>query len=284
MRATPEELLELVSRSPAAVSIHDKKAWLELFSRAAIVQDPVGTGPHRRKVSAEGAASGDDPLGRFWETFIAPNRISFTAYQDIVVGEEVVRDVVIRSELPNGITIEVPAYVIYRTTEEDGEARIEALMAHWELRSMVRRVIAGGLAGLSAMIQMLWRMQKIQGAAGVLGYLKGVSRGIFGRGRQAVRDFASTLNAKDEKTLVGLLDGEETLIEFPAGVGESAREFLVGAGRDLRIDVSGATSAGWWSSCVFQAHRDDVTNRGVAFFEFNPKTRRIKSARFFWNV
>ena len=284
MRATSEELLELVNRSPAAVAIHDRKAWLELFSRAAVVQDPVGTAPHRRTVSGDGAASGDDPLGRFWETFIAPNRISFTSYQDIVIGDEVVRDVLIRSELGSGISIEVPAYLIYRTTEENGEARIEALMAHWELRSMVRQVIAAGLAGLSTMIQLGWRMLKIQGAAGVLGFAQGISRGIFGRGRRAVRDFAATLNARDEKALVGLLDGEETLIEYPAGVGESVHEFLDGAGRDLRIDVSGLTSAGWSSSCVFRANRGDVTHRGVAFFEFNPKTRKIRSARFFWNV
>ena len=284
MRATSEELLELVNRSPAAVAIHDRKAWLELFSRAAVVQDPVGTAPHRRTVSGDGAASGDDPLGRFWETFIAPNRISFTSYQDIVIGDEVVRDVLIRSELGSGISIEVPAYLIYKTTEENGEARIEALMAHWELRSMVRQVIAAGLAGLSTMIQLGWRMLKIQGAAGVLGFAQGISRGIFGRGRRAVRDFAATLNARDEKALVGLLDGEETLIEYPAGVGESVREFLDGAGRDLRIDVSGLTSAGWSSSCVFRANRGDVTHRGVAFFEFNPKTRKIRSARFFWNV
>jgi hypothetical protein len=212
------------------------------------------------------------------------NRISFTAYQDIVIGEEVVRDVLIRSELGSGITIEVPAYVIYRTTEEKGEARIEALMAHWELRSMVRQVIAGGLAGLSTMIQLGWRMLKIQGAAGLLGYIQGVSRGILGRGPRAIRDFAAALNARDEKTLVGLLDGEETLIEYPAGVGEPLHEFLTGAGRDLRIDVSGLTSAGWWSSCVFRANRGGVTHRGVAFFEFSPKTRKIRSARFFWNV
>ena len=284
MRATSEELLELVSRSPAAVAIHDKKAWLELFSRAAIVQDPVGTAPHRRTASGEGAASGDDPLGRFWEIFIAPNRISFVAYQDIVIGDEVVRDVSIRSRLSSGITIEVPAYLLYRTIDEDGEARIEALMAHWELRSMVRQVMAEGLAGLSSMVQLGWRMLTIQGAAGVLGTIRGISRGIFGRGGRAVHDFATALNARDEKTLVGLLDGEETLIEYPAGVGESLHEFLSGAGRDLRIDVSGLTSSGWWSSCVFQASRGDVTHRGVAFFEFNPKTRKIRSVRFFWNV
>jgi hypothetical protein len=284
MRATSEELLELVSRSPEAVAIHDKQAWLELFSRSAVVQDPVGTAPHRRMASNTGVALGGDPLGRFWETFIAPNQISFASHQDIVIGEEVVRDVSIRSQLGSGITVDVPVYLIYRTTEEHGEARIESLMAHWELRSMVRQVMAEGLAGLSTMFQLGWRMLRIQGASGVLGYMRGSFRGIFGRGGRAVRDFAAALNARDEKTLVGLLDGEETLIEYPAGVGEPLHEFLSGAGRDLRIDVSGLTSAGWWSSCVFQASRGDVTHRGVAFFEFSPKSRKIRSARFFWNA
>lgn len=284
MRATPEELLELVGRSPAAVAVHDKQTWLALFSREAVLQDPVGTAPLRRTVSGEGAARGGDPLGRFWETFIAPNRISVTAYQDIVIGDEVVRDLLIRSQLESGVTIEVPAYLLYRTTEEDGEARIESLIAHWDLRSMLRQVIGKGLVGLSIMVRLGWRMLNLEGVAGVLGYAKGLSRGIFGRGREAVRDFAAALNARDEKSLERLLDGPETLIEYPAGVGEPVREFLDGAGQDLRIEFSGLTSAGWWSSCVFRAHRGEVTHRGVAFFEFNPKTKRIRSARFFWNV
>jgi hypothetical protein len=280
MRATSEDLLELVGRSPAAVAAHDKSAWLDLFSREAVLQDPVGTAPQRRTPSA----AGSDPLDRFWETFIAPNRISFTSYQDIVIGEEVVRDVAIRSEFESGVSIEVPAYLVYRTSQENGEERIQALTAHWELRSMLRQVLGEGLAGLLSMVQLGWRMLRLQGPAGVLGFSKGLSRGIFGRGRRAILDFAAALNTRDEKALEGLIDGEETLIEYPAGVGESVSEFLAGAGRGLRIDVSGLTSAGWWSSCVFQASRADVTHRGVAFFEFNPKTRKISSARFFWNV
>jgi len=284
MRATSEELLELVSRSPAAVGIHDKKAWLEFFSRTAVIQDPVGTPPHRRTAGGEGAAPVEDPLDRFWEIFIAGRRISLTTYQDIVVGDEVVRDVLIRSELGSGLSIEVPAHLVYRTIEESGEGRIGSLMAHWEPRSMLRQLTGAGLAGLSAATQLGWRMLKAQGAAGLVGYLTGVSRGILGRGHRAVRDFAAAVNSRDEKALVGLLDGEETPIEFPAGVGEPVREFLDGAGRDLRIDVSGPISSGWWSSCVFRAQRGEVTNHGVAFFEFNPKTKRIRSARFYWNV
>ena len=62
-------------------------------------------------------------------------------------------------------------------------------MAHWEAWSMVKQVMTGGLAGLSTLAQMGWRMLTIEGAAGALGYLKGVSRGIARRGHQAVREF-----------------------------------------------------------------------------------------------
>ena len=34
--------LALVERSPAAVAVHDKAAWLALFTRYNIVEDPVG--------------------------------------------------------------------------------------------------------------------------------------------------------------------------------------------------------------------------------------------------
>lgn len=280
MRTTSEDLLELVGRSPAAVAAHDKRTWLDLFCRDSVLQDPVGTAPHRRAPSTGRA----DPLDRFWETFIAPNQISLSAYQDIVIGDEVVRDVAIRAELESGVRVEVPAYLVYRTAEEDGEARIRARMAHWELRSTLWQVLGQGPAGLRAVVRLGWRMLRLEGLAGVLGYSAGLFRGIFGRGRRAVLDFAAALNARDRKALEGLIDGEGTRIEYPAGVGESLSEFLSGAGRDLRLDVSGPTSAGWWSSCVFQASRGDVTHRGVAFFEFNPKTGKIASARFFWNV
>ena len=43
--ATPEDLLELARQSPAAVAVHDKKAWLGLFADRHVVEDPVGGRP-----------------------------------------------------------------------------------------------------------------------------------------------------------------------------------------------------------------------------------------------
>jgi hypothetical protein len=61
-----------------------------------------------------------------------------------------------------------------------------------------------------------------------------------------------------------------------------AGDFLKGAGKDLRLDVSGLRSAGWYTSCVFDAQGGGVRRHGVAFFQFSPRTKRIVSARFFW--
>ncbi len=43
---TPADCLTVVEKSPAAVALHDKAAWLSLFARYNIVEDPVGSRPH----------------------------------------------------------------------------------------------------------------------------------------------------------------------------------------------------------------------------------------------
>ena len=42
---TEADCLALVERSPAAVAVHDKAAWLALFARYNLVEDPVGSAP-----------------------------------------------------------------------------------------------------------------------------------------------------------------------------------------------------------------------------------------------
>ena len=60
-----------------------------------------------------------------------------------------------------------------------------------------------------------------------------------------------------------------------------ASDFIKGVGKDLRLEVSGLRSAGWYTSCVFDAQGGGVGRHGVAFFQFSPKTKKIVSARFF---
>ena len=60
-----------------------------------------------------------------------------------------------------------------------------------------------------------------------------------------------------------------------------ASDFLKWEGKGLSLEVSGLRSAGWYTSFAFDAQGGGVGRRGVAFFQFSPKSKKIISARFF---
>ena len=255
-----DKLYTLVKSSPELVDRHDREGWLDLFSASAVVEDPVGAGLNRR---GEDWRGGRDGLGRFYDIFIGPNDIKFIVNQDIVTDNEVVRDVVIRTTLPNGAVSEVAAYLVYRGVEEDGDLKIESLQAHWDFGGNAFRLLKGnGLKGPIASTVQFWSMIRIQGLGRVVEYLGVVYRGIRGRGTAAVSAFAAAVNAGDGAALKRLFDADAT-IEYPAGSGRPASDFLEGAGKDLRLVVSGLRSAGWHTSCAFEARSAGEERRGV---------------------
>jgi hypothetical protein len=106
-------------------------------------------------------------------------------------------------------------------------------------------------------------------------------KGIFRRGVVVVNSFAVAVNAGDEASVASLFDANPS-IELPAGKKVTVGDLL--KGKVLQFEVSALRSAGWYTSCVFDAQVDGVRRHGVAFFQFNPKTNKIVSARFFWNA
>ena len=68
------EVLALVRSSPAHVAALDKGGWIDIFGSLHVVEDPVGSRPVRSSESGG--------LGRFWDTFIAPNKIEFEVVND----------------------------------------------------------------------------------------------------------------------------------------------------------------------------------------------------------
>ena len=274
-----EKLYELVKRSPELVDRHDREGWLGLFSSEAVVEDPVGAGLNRK---GKDWRSDRDGLSRFYDIFIAPNDIKFTVNQDIVVGNEVVRDVLIRTRLPNGAVSEVVAYLIYRGVEEGGEVKLASLQAHWDFKGNAMRLLRNnGLKGIVASTAQFWSMLRIQGLKRVMEYLGAMYKGIFKKGVAVVNSFATAVNAGDEAGLARLCE-PNARIEFPAGKRIPASDFLKGEGKGLRLEGSGLLSAGWYTSCVFDAQGGGVRRHGVAFSQFNPKSKKIVAARFFW--
>ncbi|WP_369669948.1 nuclear transport factor 2 family protein, partial [Enterococcus faecium] len=79
---TREQLMAVVEGSPKAVGAHDRSTWVALFAGDGQVNDPVGSRPHNGQAAIES----------FYDTFIAPNSITFHVERDIVCGRTVWRD------------------------------------------------------------------------------------------------------------------------------------------------------------------------------------------------
>lgn len=158
------ELLAFVERSPAAVARHDRAGWIALFAADCVIEDPVGSRPHR--------AGDRGVIARFYDTFIAPNVIVFRRGRDYVDGLRVLRDLSIEIRMAPRVVIRVPMYLVYELCREAGELRIRRLAAHWELRPMLVQLLRCGLRALPCALALGWRMIRLQGFGGTLGFMR----------------------------------------------------------------------------------------------------------------
>src|SRR6478752_6039365 len=138
MAAVDAELLAAVERSPAATDVHDRSGWVGLFTADARVEDPYGSRPH----------VGSSEIDRFYDTFIGPRQIVFHRDVDLVVGESVVRDLMLEIMMAAGVTLNVPMHLRYDLRTVDGDWSIERLRAHWALPTMVTQMLRQGLTSL----------------------------------------------------------------------------------------------------------------------------------------
>lgn len=207
MLADPSTLLALAHASPEAVAAHDREAWLGLFARHHVVEDPVGGRPvlgglyDRRSLRR-----GGEPLARFWDTFIAPNHIRFHVERDdIVDGLTVVRDVTIETGLGGGVVARAPMHLLYETTLDDGQPRIRRIAAHWEVAPMFAQVAGIDPAKVRVGMSMAGRMLRHQGLGGSLAFGAAV-RSVGERGKRAVRLLVGSAHRGDPDAL-GILGG-----------------------------------------------------------------------------
>jgi hypothetical protein len=157
-------LLAFVERSPAAVARHDRAGWIGLFAADCVIEDPVGSRPHR---------AGDRAvIARFYDTFIAPNVIVFQRGRDYVDGLQVLRDLSIEIRMAPRVVVRVPMYLVYELCREAGELRIRRLAAHWELRPMLMQLLRCGFRGLPSALALGWRMIRLQRLGGTLGFMR----------------------------------------------------------------------------------------------------------------
>src|SRR5690554_3186920 len=276
------EFLALVEKSPEAVAIHDKQAWQSIFAKYHIVEDPVGAKAHIGGIyDAKSAQRGNDALSRFFDTFIAPNSISFDVAQDIVCGQHVLRDLTIHICMSDKVEIKVPMHLLYELVQEGNEWKIQRLAAHWELMPMLGQLFSKGLAAAPIMAALSVRMMKLQGFFGMLGFSKAALT-IGAKGKRAVQGFVDSFNSKDLAGIMHVSDNDAPTVHWPNGelvcspseLLEKVEGQLQLSGKCLAAGDTITASASWKNG--------EEQKSGVIVFEFNRKTKKISSLRAYF--
>ncbi len=274
------DCLALVERSPAAVAAHDKAAWLALFARYNLIEDPVGSSPHITGIyDARTGYRGRDRLSRFFDTFIAPNTIRFHVDRDIVCGLHVVRDLTIEITMSPKVTVRVPAHLLYELTLQGDDLKIFRLAAHWELWLMLRQQMASGWPFLAVGCASAARLLRYQGVRGMAGFMRALS-GVGAAGKERVARFARYFNAADAAALQGLFASPAIEIAFP----HAQRNLSIAAcaSEGGQMSFTKLLAAGNVVSATMAYRRMDEQYHGVAIFELDKRSLRIVALSFYW--
>jgi hypothetical protein len=188
------DMLAAVERSPAAAAAHDREGWVGLFASGGRVEYPVGSQPHRGRMA----------IRRFYDTFIGPREIAFHRDVDIVIGSTVIRDLSLEMGMLSGLTLRIPAYLRYDLEDDDGELKIAALYAFWELPAMVGQFLRSGARSVPAGLQLSKGLLTNQGLIGTLGFLSGF-RGAGTQGKRRFAEFLAEGRAGNEVAVRRLL-------------------------------------------------------------------------------
>ena len=107
----------------------DKKNWLALFDKDAIVQDPIGKSP----LDPEGNGhQGIAAIEKFYDTVIANGDIEFNILESIPCADECANYAQIVN-LVGEVRIETKMIVIYRINADN---KIQSLRAFWDYQKM----------------------------------------------------------------------------------------------------------------------------------------------------
>lgn len=260
MTATAD-LLAAVERSPAAAAAHDRAAWVGLFTVDGRIEDPVGSRPH----------VGHGQIGRFYDTFIGPRRITFHRDLDVVAGTTVIRDLRLEVGMASELTMNIPAYLRYDLRAGEGGWAIAMLRAYWELPAMTVQLLRRGAAALPASVQLaagLLRHQRIRGTVGFVSAVRGAGIGE----KRCAEAFLTAATRGDRAAASGALNGAVVTLGDDAEL----------SGGDLIDRLRG----GSWAKLI--AAGDTIgasiatpSGRGVMFSEIPNAARGITRIRYF---
>lgn len=275
---TEQKLLQQAEKSPQAVSVHDKVAWLDVFATQSMIEDPVGSKPHIAGVyDSVSGQRGKAQLARFYETFIAPNSIRFDVHRDIVSGTHVMRDLDIHIQMAANVHLKVPMHLLYHLVQEgsgdSSEWKITRLAAHWELVPMVMQLMGNGMASLPVSMGLSARMLKYQGILGMLAY----SKAVFNVGKQGKRLAQSLVQHLNQKHAAQVRecfadDATATWVESTGTV--TAAQFM--SELNWQIHAEKWIAAGDTVTATVRLEKAGAVQNGVALFRFNRKLGKIQ--------
>lgn len=276
---TREDCMSTVMKSPQAVAVHDKAAWQSIFARYNIVEDPVGSAPVISGLyDARSGLRSNAPLGRFFDTFIAPMDLVFHVDQDVVCGLNVVRDMTIEIKMNPKVTVYAPMHALYELMEENGQLKVQRLAAHWELGPMLKQQMSFGLASIMAIVAATGRMISNLGFGGMLGFMKAVSS-IGQTGKDEIAAFVTAFNQKNAAQLRATLSSGFRGAAVPADAPPLGIEQL--AACPGQIKLSKIMSSGNFVTASMYLDENGKQRRGVAFFEFDMRERKIYRVSFY---
>ncbi|HET9238244.1 MAG TPA: hypothetical protein VFO10_13370 [Oligoflexus sp.] len=214
----PESMLATAKASPQAVEAHDRRAWLELFTDKAQIEDPVGAPRLQRQ------GRSDPIFSRFYETFMASTQIQFIGHGDYFSGSTILRDVDIRTDISSECGVTVPAFVSYDIQAVSEGPRIAALRAYWELSSNVTQLAAHPLACAGPSWALSQRMLRELGASYSLGYSKALVS-VGSKGQAVLRDMIASMTEKNRTGFLKHFSQAAQVDCSPDGSAQTPEEF-----------------------------------------------------------
>ncbi|MEQ9010516.1 nuclear transport factor 2 family protein [Algiphilus sp.] len=251
-------MLACVHASPEAVARHDRTAWLGLFSPDAEIHDPVGARPHCGAIA----------IARFYDTFIAPNRIVFEVAYEGVCDDTVWRDVTIHTHMATGLSLRVPAHLRYQLrAQPSGPCYIRRLCAHWELGSMLGQSLRSGWLGLRSNAGLTRHLLACQGMTGAIGFTRGLG-GVGRRGRGRAERLFTALRDGDKAAASAQCAPQPTF--HVDGVSLASIDALIEHARGLQ-----------WRKLIAAARQvtasiETASGHGIALLTFDKRGRVVQ--------
>jgi hypothetical protein len=109
------------------------------------------------------------------------------------------RDLTLEVVMSSGLTMNIPAFLRYDLRLTDGQWKVAALRAYWELGAMVGVMLRQGVKSVPTSVELSATLLRNQGLRGAAGF----ASGLRGAGRRKKRIVESYLSKTDDDQLRG---------------------------------------------------------------------------------